>query len=274
MAVIAFALLSEDHGGPAAEVAHLTPAANATPTATATPRPTPTPTPPTPTLQPTPQATPQPTPEATAQPTEEPSPIQEAPPPPTEEPPAPTEEPPPPTPEPAAPPTPPPPTPTPAPATSTVLGLPIIPGRTYVGSTSEGYPVAFWLSADGQNLEPYREGGELVTVSFLIQVSRPEGCSVGGVGSWPGYAAFEELPPAQKALDEALEALNDPATFTWSTGQEIAISSEAFQGPPNHNLLSGSMANSLASGQFGGTVKIGAEETCTVKPVTWSASLT
>jgi len=90
LAVIAFALLSEDGGGPAAEVAHLTPAATTTPAATATPRPTPTPMPPTPTLEPTPQ----PIPEATAQPTEEPSPIQEVPPPPTEGPPPVTEEPP------------------------------------------------------------------------------------------------------------------------------------------------------------------------------------
>jgi len=79
LAVIAFALVSEDNGGHGAEVARVTATATASPAATATPRPTPTPAP-----------TPQPTPEPTEEP---PPPTQEEPPPPTPEPPVPTEEP-------------------------------------------------------------------------------------------------------------------------------------------------------------------------------------
>jgi len=161
--------------------------------------------------------------------------------------------------------------------TSTVLGLPIVPGRTYVGSTSEGYLVALWLSADGQKLEPYGEAGEPVTVSFLIQVSRPEACPMNGTGVWPGY--WEELPPAQDTLWEALDALDDPATFTWFTGEEIAISNGLFQRPPHgtHEVsISGNIQNGLASGQFSGSVEYdplyGPTETCTFAPVTWSAS--
>jgi len=111
LGAVAFALLSDDGGGPEAEVARVTPTAAASPAATATLRPTPSPAPPTPTPVPTPQATPQ----ATEEP---PLPTQEAPPAPTPQPPLPTEEPPPPTPEPT-----PAPTPTPsAPEIKTPLG--------------------------------------------------------------------------------------------------------------------------------------------------------
>jgi hypothetical protein len=108
LAVIAYALLSGDGGGPDAEVARITQTATASPTASATPRPTPSPAPPT--------ATPEPTPEATPEPPQEPPPpppvVQEPAPIPVEQQPPPTQEPPPPTPQPTPTPPPPPPTPT------------------------------------------------------------------------------------------------------------------------------------------------------------------
>jgi hypothetical protein len=99
LAVIAYALLSEDDGGPAVQVAQ--PTATSTPrpvvtrTPLATPTPTPPPPPPTQTAEPTPEATEEPPPPAPVE--EQPPPAQEQPaiPPPTEEAPPPTEEPPP-----------------------------------------------------------------------------------------------------------------------------------------------------------------------------------
>lgn len=105
LAVIAYALLGEEDGEPAAQVAQPTTTATPTPVVARTPEATPTPTPPPPTPTPTPEPTEEPPPPAPVEeqppPVEEPPPVDEPPPPPpTEEPPPPppppTEEPPPP----------------------------------------------------------------------------------------------------------------------------------------------------------------------------------
>ena len=223
LAIIAYALLSDEGGGSPPQVAQ--------PAQTATPRPSPTAT-----LRPTPTAplstaTPEPTAEPTSGPTGQPP---------------------------------------PAPATSTVLGLPIIPGRTYVGSTSEGYPVAFWLSADGRKLESYKEEGELVTVSFLIQVGRPEGYPWSVSIWWPDH-----IPPADVAISEAVKALNDPTALVYGIAEEMPISDGRFE-ESGDRVLSGSIQGGLASGQFGGAMwvmEMGEPIEYPLTPVTWSASL-
>jgi len=163
------------------------------------------------------------------------------------------------------------PTLTPTAGTSTILGLPVVPGRTYVGQTSEGYPVAFWVSADGQQLEPYREGGEAVTLSFVIQVSGPEGCLS------TGHLVAPESPWSQTLTHWLMYPpfRDQTGLYTWGTGEEIPISDEVFRKPSDDIVLSGSVQGGLASGQFDGSVEfmLNGARTCTFQPVTWTASL-
>jgi hypothetical protein len=274
LAIIAYALLSDEGGGPPPQVAQPTETATPRPSPTATPRASPTAALPTVTPEATQQATPQATEEPPPAPViqEQPSPTQEEPAPPTEEPPVPTQEPLPATAGPA---------PVPSIEEMTSIPSPIptpepsgpVAGATYSGSISQGN-----LRVGGLTFSIASDGTSLASGSRLWFDQTVE-CTTGPIEPpAAGSVSIDvSLPEAIAIVSGAFSSESTEATVKANAGSNwrTSVGANMVVGGPGLTLTG---TTTSFSGEFGsqGTASGGFRLTslmaCDTGDLSWTAS--